>query len=166
MMASLPGRTTPDGSSDNLYVTPSITSVWPALWPPWNRTTTSARLDSQSTILPLPSSPHWTPTTTTFAIALPYSACSKSADRDRLWRAGGQHILAAEALGLLPRIRHRHKAADGDHILDPQRLRDFGCGAERQIDARGSRLHRRSLQDGIGEQAEADRGLTAQLPTG
>ena len=46
---------------------PSITSVWPALWPPWNRTTTSAPTDSQSTILPFPSSPHWAPTTTTLA---------------------------------------------------------------------------------------------------
>src|SRR3954469_20351686 len=45
-----------------------MTRVWPALWPPWNRTTTSACSDSQSTILPLPSSPHWAPTTTTFAI--------------------------------------------------------------------------------------------------
>src|SRR5690606_12157250 len=46
----------------------SMTSVWPALWPPWKRTTTSARSESQSTILPLPSSPHCEPTTTTFVI--------------------------------------------------------------------------------------------------
>src|SRR4051812_12111259 len=71
MMASLPGRTTPEGSSDSLYVTPSITSVWPALWPPWKRTTTSARAESQSTILPLPSSPHWAPITATLDI-IPY----------------------------------------------------------------------------------------------
>ncbi len=45
-----------------------MTSVWPALWPPWKRTTTSARSLSQSTILPLPSSPHWAPITTTFAM--------------------------------------------------------------------------------------------------
>src|SRR5829696_7497067 len=44
-----------------------MTRVWPALWPPWKRTTTPASTDSQSTILPLPSSPHWAPTTTTFA---------------------------------------------------------------------------------------------------
>src|SRR3954447_23188313 len=44
-----------------------MTRVWPALWPPWKRTTTSASTESQSTILPLPSSPHWAPTTTTFA---------------------------------------------------------------------------------------------------
>src|SRR5215207_6987465 len=46
-----------------------MTRVWPALCPPWNRTTTSACSESQSTILPLPSSPHWAPTTTTFAIS-------------------------------------------------------------------------------------------------
>src|SRR5688500_11515942 len=47
-----------------------MTSVWPALCPPWKRTTMSACSESQSTILPLPSSPHWEPTTTTFAIVL------------------------------------------------------------------------------------------------
>src|SRR5689334_5309640 len=45
-----------------------MTSVWPALWPPWKRTTMSACSESQSTILPLPSSPHWAPTTTTLAM--------------------------------------------------------------------------------------------------
>ncbi len=43
-------------------------SVWPALWPPWKRTTMSARLASQSTTFPLPSSPHWAPITATFAM--------------------------------------------------------------------------------------------------
>src|SRR3712207_3633985 len=47
-----------------------MTSVWPALWPPWKRTTTSARLASQSTTLPLPSSPHWAPMTATLAMVL------------------------------------------------------------------------------------------------
>src|SRR5579863_6377498 len=46
-----------------------MTSVWPALWPPWKRTTISACSDNQSTILPFPSSPHWAPTTTTFPIS-------------------------------------------------------------------------------------------------
>src|SRR4029077_13225491 len=46
-----------------------MTSVWPALWPPWKRTTISACSDNQSTILPFPSSPHWAPTTTTLASA-------------------------------------------------------------------------------------------------
>src|ERR1700736_68770 len=48
-----------------------MTRVWPALWPPWKRTTMSARSDSQSTILPLPSSPHCDPTTPTFPTKTP-----------------------------------------------------------------------------------------------
>src|SRR6478736_6810850 len=44
--------------------------VWPALLPPWNRTTISARFDSQSMILPLPSSPHWAPITVTLVMEL------------------------------------------------------------------------------------------------
>src|ERR1017187_5404275 len=52
-----------------------MTRVWPALWPPWKRTTMSACSDNQSTILPFPSSPHWAPTTTTLAIR-GYSLCN------------------------------------------------------------------------------------------
>ena len=44
--------------AQGVEVTPSMTRVWPALWPPWKRTMMSACSDSQSTILPLPSSPH------------------------------------------------------------------------------------------------------------
>ncbi len=76
MIDSLPGRTMPDGSSASLKTFSPMTSVWPALWPPWNRTITSAATHSQSTILPLPSSPHWAPTTTTFAIADPLRAAA------------------------------------------------------------------------------------------
>src|SRR5690606_10487749 len=47
---------------------PLIHSVWPALWPPWKRTTPWTDSASQSTILPLPSSPHWVPITTTFLL--------------------------------------------------------------------------------------------------
>src|SRR5271169_1256578 len=57
-----------------------MTRVWPALWPPWKRTTISACSDSQSTILPLPSSPHWDPTTTTFAIRR--ASCVSAPDTD------------------------------------------------------------------------------------
>ena len=60
-----PSRMTPDGISCSAVFTPLITSVWPALWPPWKRTTACAWSVSQSTTLPLPSSPHWVPTTTT-----------------------------------------------------------------------------------------------------
>src|SRR5262245_52412786 len=56
----------PEGMRRSTVLRPPITSVWPALWPPWKRTTPSALSVSQSTILPLPSSPHWVPMTTTF----------------------------------------------------------------------------------------------------
>src|SRR5665647_2650072 len=48
----------------SLNSSPSRTIVWPALLPPWKRATTSAFSASRSVILPLPSSPHWAPTTT------------------------------------------------------------------------------------------------------
>src|SRR3954447_16210603 len=116
MIESLP-RTTPEGSSESLYVLPSMTSVWPALWPPWKRTTTSARSDSQSTTLPLPSSPHWAPTTATFAMprappaasASPAAACllepaapvrqdtGLTRRREGAMAAGGDVVLLARA---------------------------------------------------------------------
>src|SRR5437763_10279834 len=55
-----------------------MTSVWPALWPPWKRTTISACSDNQSTILPFPSSPHWAPTTTTLAITVSVPASDQT----------------------------------------------------------------------------------------
>src|SRR5574337_284145 len=64
----------PEGTRLSLYSLVPITRVWPALCPPWKRTTPWAWSVSQSTILPLPSSPHWVPTTTTFfAIVNPRS---------------------------------------------------------------------------------------------
>src|SRR5438445_7762471 len=55
----------PDGIRCRAVLTPLITSVGPALSPPWKRTTACAWSVSQSTTLPLPSSPHCVPTTTT-----------------------------------------------------------------------------------------------------
>src|SRR5687768_18051448 len=46
--------------------------VWPALLPPWKRTTTSAFSAIRSTTLPLPSSPHWAPTMTIPGTAVDY----------------------------------------------------------------------------------------------
>ena len=62
--------------------------VWPALCPPWKRQITSARSLSQSTILPLPSSPHWAPTTTTLAIGRFPLACLPRAPHRRGARPG------------------------------------------------------------------------------
>src|SRR5467141_1369379 len=56
----------PEGTRCNTVFLPPITSVCPALCPPWKRTTPWAWSVSQSTTFPLPSSPHWVPMTTTF----------------------------------------------------------------------------------------------------
>src|SRR6516162_325185 len=82
-----------------------MTSVWPALWPPWKRTTTSARSQSQSTILPLPSSPHWEPTTATLAMLL-------LLDRQRA--AGLQIMAATEAAGFSARLGDGLDPGNGD----------------------------------------------------
>src|SRR5207253_1476648 len=55
----------PDGIWCSTNSPAPVSTVWPALAPPWYRTTRSARSARTSTIFPLPSSPHWAPTTTT-----------------------------------------------------------------------------------------------------
>src|SRR5215831_5812688 len=69
----------PDGISRSTLRRLPMTSVCPALWPPWKRTTPCACSVSQSTTLPLPSSPHWVPITTTFLLM-----GSRSEDASRL----------------------------------------------------------------------------------
>src|SRR5712691_5372694 len=54
----------PDGIECRTYFSRPTTTVWPALSPPWYRTTTLTCGVSTSTTLPLPSSPHCVPTTT------------------------------------------------------------------------------------------------------
>src|SRR5215207_1579179 len=66
----------PLGIRCSAVFTPLITSVCPALWPPWKRTTPCALSVSQSTSLPLPSSPHWVPTTTTFRPVVMLICCA------------------------------------------------------------------------------------------
>src|SRR5689334_5877057 len=68
----------PLGMRCSAVFTPLITSVWPALWPPWKRTTPCAISVSQSTSLPLPSSPHWVPTTTTLRPFVFVMTCSRT----------------------------------------------------------------------------------------
>src|SRR3954468_11080903 len=98
-----------------------MTRVWPALWPPWKRTTTSARSESQSTILPLPSSPHWAPTTATLLMTFAstrvlslarwrgrsYTGQQLQASAAMAWRMQGQRVGSAD--------HPRHgPGADGD----------------------------------------------------
>src|SRR6202022_3803881 len=56
------GNRMPEGIRWNLCVTPSWTTVCPALLPPWERMTISVEPARMSMTLPLPSSPHWPPT--------------------------------------------------------------------------------------------------------
>ena len=58
------GYKTPEGVKDNAILSSPTTIVWPALLPPWKRTTKSADEAKKSVTLPLPSSPHWAPRTT------------------------------------------------------------------------------------------------------
>src|SRR5919205_3227929 len=106
-----------------------MTSVWPALWPPWKRTTTSARCDSQSTILPLPSSPHWAPITATFAIR----NSPGSAQRGR--RAVDNDVAAFEAPRFRRGVGDRRQAGDGDPPFSAQPTAEGGVRAERHEDA-------------------------------
>src|SRR5690242_1692382 len=122
---SASGRRMPDGIRCRTVFTPLMTSVWPALWPPWKRTTAWAWSVSQSTTLPLPSSPHWVPTTTTFRP--PALCCSMSLRLMRLIATGlaGAHrpgaapadelAVAFEFLGLVA-VSRQH-ADDGLALL-------------------------------------------------
>ena len=60
-----PGVRIPDGIRCSANFCPSgSTTVWPALLPPWYRTTHCTRSPYRSVALPLPSSPHWAPMST------------------------------------------------------------------------------------------------------
>src|SRR3954465_15738285 len=72
----------PDGIRWNFHVSPACMIVWPALLPPWKRTTTSACSARRSMTLPLPSSPHWAPT-----ITVPGISCESVGGAEGLRRA-------------------------------------------------------------------------------
>src|SRR3954471_990255 len=81
--STLPRRM-PDGIRCSTVFFAPMTSVWPALCPPWKRTTPCARSVSQSTILPLPSSPHCVPMTTTLrALIVLFHHAGDAAQIDR-----------------------------------------------------------------------------------
>ena len=54
----------PDGNKCKMIFLLLTTTVWPALLPPWKRTTILTLVPNKSTTFPFPSSPHWEPTTT------------------------------------------------------------------------------------------------------
>src|SRR2546422_5138194 len=69
-MQMRPGWSTPAGTRFRMVFSPFTTSVWPALLPPWKRTTTSALAARRSTTFPFPSSPHCVPMMTVAGIRL------------------------------------------------------------------------------------------------
>src|SRR4051794_35258962 len=120
----------PLGIRCSAVFTPLITSVWPALWPPWKRTTPWAISVSQSTSLPLPSSPHWVPTTTTLRpVVLFMTEGIRKKERrsegahDPAIVLGDQFAVAVELVHLVPMPGQR-----ADHgLAGGAQARDFGA---------------------------------------
>src|SRR4051812_25476007 len=112
--STLPRRM-PEGMRCSTVFFVPMTSVWPALWPPWKRTTPCARSVSQSTILPLPSSPHWVPMTTTLrALICLFDHARDAAQVDREPR---RRPRAAERLAhLVVAAAARHRAGHAGAI--------------------------------------------------
>src|SRR4051812_8766610 len=164
MIDSLP-RTTPEGSKLNLYSTFPTTSVCPALWPPWKRTTTSARSDSQSTILPLPSSPHCAPTTATLPmLSLPPRSGLRRCYGNRL--AAGQYVVAAKPARLGRPIRARSQCGDRSPALVAQRRGARPLDPERDQHPPARRRFRQGAQDRVGVKGEAGRRLRRSVRAG
>src|SRR5512141_1703365 len=111
----------PEGISRSTVFRPPMTSVCPALCPPWNRTTPCACSVSQSTTLPLPSSPHWVPMTTTF-FPIPSRprllACNDPGQLAQVQREAGGGTRAAERLAdavVATAVADRRRLAGGEH---------------------------------------------------
>src|SRR6185295_10734001 len=166
MTESLP-RTRPEGSSESLKVLLPMTRVWPALWPPWKRTTTSARSESQSTIFPLPSSPHWAPITATFAIGVSLNLFfpgRRFEPRHSDDLAGLPEMRAGQAARLGDRpggraIRLRLKPGDGAVAVLAEARGNVGRRAVGHVDALGHLGLRERAQDRIEIEREAGRRL-------
>src|SRR5215216_3337591 len=82
MIQTVAGLKIPAGTRWRANLPRGLTTVWPALSPPCARMTTFALPAKRSMILPLPSSPHWPPTTATTAIRLHQSSLATWAVRD------------------------------------------------------------------------------------
>src|SRR5579885_2327316 len=173
MTESLPSRTTPEGRSESLNTALPMTKVWPALWPPWKRTTMSACSDSQSTILPLPSSPHCDPTTTTFAMnddSLPAPGHLKPG------AAGQVHSRIMDREGRSKAKRPPAAAPEGpvnSLILRPDSqkcsaLADCTCGSARTLANRPLECLRNSgfLQDSVGCESRFQLAVDGQAHAG
>src|SRR5579883_1380478 len=87
--------------------------VWPALLPPWNRTTMSARFDSQSMILPLPSSPHWAPITVTLAMNFRTQIAAQPARERARWP-----LIAVLSAGVRAKVPQPVDEASVEHPIN------------------------------------------------
>src|SRR4051812_6099836 len=151
----------PLGIRCSAVFTPLITSVWPALWPPWKRTTPWAISVSQSTSLPLPSSPHWVPTTTTLrpVVLFMEKLGKKNLEGFNCPGAAGVHQLAV-ALELVEFAVVAGKHADhGFAALAQRRDRSAQAGgfAPGRADRSLERTPRSDADQLLEIEAEADR---------
>src|SRR3954463_2837104 len=125
MMHFLPGCRMPLGTRCRTVFVPPTTSVCPAFAPPWKRTTTSAQEVKRSTIFPLPSSPHWAPTITTFDMRRTLSRTAGSGSKEDL--ANIEHVgkptQPVEDLGARPPI----------HVDEGQRLSVRSIAGESEL---------------------------------
>src|SRR5258705_2604388 len=151
----------PEGTRCSTVFLPPITSVCPALCPPWKRTTPWAWSVSQSTTLPLPSSPHWVPMTTTFLATV--SALAQIA-HGPLAAALYELALAfgLSALRRVPRKPYHDDLARGSQLAD-RRGEPRIAGVRR---ANGGRLRpvRRGPREIAHGHAESRRGPGASEP--
>src|SRR5712691_10996970 len=132
----------PEGIECKTYFSRPTTTVWPALSPPWYRTTTLNWGVSTSTTLPLPSSPHCVPTTTMLGMVHSSPACGQ---------------ILEYLLGPLQHLRDRDRALPPVGHLDHQR---FAVASERAADDQraggalapraGQRLGQRAAHDVAG----------------
>src|SRR5690606_24567910 len=154
-----PSRRMPDGIRCSTVFSPPITSVCPALWPPWKRTTACARSARPSTIAPLPSSPHWVPITTTLRPTLSSNdeQQQKTADDDD--QPEGAQLAVAEPgerrEPAAPRLRRRER----EQALEDQVERD----ARKKIRP-GHSLSLRTRNRSVVESQSAATGVTPRSP--
>src|SRR5260370_12555821 len=120
----------PEGMRCSTVFLPAMTSVCPALCPPWKRTTPCARSVSQSTILPLPSSPHCVPMTTTFrALMILYWPPDKGGGR----RPGG--FVFRRAKSSTPRSLRSRPPCQGGNRSEASQIYRESCRRPRAAES-------------------------------
>src|SRR5262245_48106457 len=119
-----PGCRMPDGMRCSTVFRPPMTSVWPALWPPWKRTTPWAWSVSQSTTLPFPSSPHWVPMTTTLLAIERCARGPRASGSDLLDFPSSAALREAAVAAKLRTVRVVPGQLDDHHLAPTAQRRD------------------------------------------